>query len=74
MGDVVTIAPHITIPATTQQAMLSAAGSCKRAAAVTGRAATAAGIKAAHRELCAAADKIIAALSDLETLERKIDR
>lgn len=68
------IVKHVTIPATTQQAMQSAIGSAKRAAAATGRAATPAAIKAARVELQRAIDKLHMAHRDLSTLEASVDR
>ena len=68
------IVKHTTIPAITQQAMQSAIGSVKRAAAATGRAATPAAIKSARVELQHAIDKLHMAHRDLSTLEANIDR
>lgn len=66
-----TIATFTTIPATTQQAMLSAAGSAKRAASTTGHAATYKSMKLAMTEIESAIEKLSAARNDIETLMRR---
>lgn len=68
------IVQHATIPATTQQAMQSAIGSIKRAAAATGIAATPAAMKVARVELQHAIDKLHMAHQDFSTLEAVSDR
>lgn len=62
--------PYISIPSTTQQAILSAAGSAKRAASTTGHAATYQSMKHALSDINNAIEKLSAARNDIETLMR----
>lgn len=63
--------PYISIPSTTQQAILSAAGSAKRAASTTGHAATYQSMKLALAEIEGAIEKLSAARNDIDTLMRR---
>lgn len=66
-----TIPTYTTIPAITQQAILSAAGSAKRAASTMGHAATYQSMKHAHNDIESAIEKLSAARNDIQTLMRK---
>lgn len=66
-----TIPTYTTIPAITQQAILSAAGSSKRAASTMGHAATYQSMKLAYSDIESAIEKLSAARNDIETLMRR---